>query len=70
MSQLQQGTSTTGFQYDNDNRRTLLTLANGVTVTYGYDGDLNLSSLTYKNGARKFGGNSGGNSGTDEIIPI
>jgi RHS repeat-associated protein len=35
--------------------RTLLTLGNGVTVTYSYDGDSNLSSLTYKNGASTLG---------------
>ena len=37
LSGITQGSSSVGFSYDSANRRTTLTLPNGVTVTYTYD---------------------------------
>lgn len=37
-----------GIDYDNANRRSRLTLANGITVDYGWDEASQLTSLTYK----------------------
>jgi YD repeat-containing protein len=39
------------FNYDDANRRTTLTLSNGVTTTYSYDNASQLTGLTYANGA-------------------
>lgn len=36
------------FAYDDANRRTQTTLANGITVNYGYDDASQLKSITYK----------------------
>ncbi len=42
--------SHTPVRYDNDSRRQTVTLPNGVTVTYGYDPDVHVTSITYKTG--------------------
>ncbi len=42
--------SHTPVRYDNDSRRQTVTLPNGVTVTYGYDPDFHVTSITYKTG--------------------
>jgi RHS repeat-associated protein len=42
--------SAVGFSYDNANRRTCLTLPNGVIASYGYDNDSRVTSLTYGTG--------------------
>jgi len=34
LTQIAQGTSTVGFSYDNANRRSTLTLSNGVNMSY------------------------------------
>jgi YD repeat-containing protein len=39
LTQIVQGTSTVGFSYDTANRRSTLTLSNGVNVSYSYDND-------------------------------
>lgn len=36
-----------GFSYDADNRRTTLTLPNGIVATYGYDAANELTGITY-----------------------
>jgi YD repeat-containing protein len=38
------------LNYDNANRRTCLSLPNGVIATYGYDKDSRVTSLTYGTG--------------------
>ena len=38
------------MNYDNANRRTCLTLPNGVIASYGYDDDSRVTSLTYGTG--------------------
>ncbi|MGO9265479.1 MAG: RHS repeat-associated core domain-containing protein [Candidatus Binataceae bacterium] len=45
-----QGVNAVGFTYDSSNRRTCLTLPNGVIATYGYDADSRLISMTYGTG--------------------
>jgi YD repeat-containing protein len=46
-------TAAVSITYDCADRRTSLTLPNGIVVEYGYDDDLRLTSLTYKLGARR-----------------
>ena len=41
--------------YDNDRRWETVTLPNGLVVTYGYDPDSNVNSVTYKNGTTTLG---------------
>ena len=53
--QITQGATTTGFGYDNDNRRTSLTLPSGVTSSYSYDQDSRLTGITYQFGANTLG---------------
>jgi RHS repeat-associated protein len=43
------------FAYDNANRRTTLTLPNGVTVSYSYDKDSRVSLLNYGMGSTQLG---------------
>jgi RHS repeat-associated protein len=50
-----QGTQTVIIGYDNANRRTSLTLPNGIVLTYGYDNANQLTSLTYKKGTTTLG---------------
>jgi len=42
-----QGSTGVGLNYDNANRRTCLTLPNGVVASYGYDNDSRMTSITY-----------------------
>lgn len=44
-----------GYQYDNANRRTSLTLPNGVTVGYSFDNDARITGLTYSAGSTQLG---------------
>ena len=46
---------TINFSYDNADRRTLLTLPNGVTQAYGYDRDSEVTSLIYNHGSTNLG---------------
>jgi len=39
-----------GLNYDNANRRTCLTLPNGVVASYGYDNASRITSITYGTG--------------------
>jgi YD repeat-containing protein len=39
-----------GIDYDNANRRSCLTLPNGVNVTYGYDSDSHVTAINYGTG--------------------
>lgn len=55
LTQITQGTTSVGYGYDNANRRTSLTLPNGIVVEYGYNTANELTSLTYKNGATTMG---------------
>ena len=55
LTQIAQGATTVGFGYDNANRRTTLTLPNGIVVEYGYDNANQLTGLTYKNGGTTLG---------------
>ena len=43
----QGGTGSVGLNYDNANRRTCLTLPNGLVVNYGYDVDSRVTSMAY-----------------------
>jgi RHS repeat-associated protein len=52
---IEKGASVVSFAYDNANRRTSLTLPNGVSVEYGYDNASQLTSLTYKQGLSLLG---------------
>jgi RHS repeat-associated protein len=45
-----QGSQSVGLSYDSANRRTCLTLPNGVIVSYGYDNDSHITSITYGTG--------------------
>src|SRR5262249_25016138 len=53
--QITQGTATATIAYDNANRRTSLTLSNGVAVNYDYDAASQLTSLTYLRNATTLG---------------
>lgn len=44
-----------GFGYDDANRRTTTTLANGLVITYGYDNANQLISITYSKGGITIG---------------
>jgi RHS repeat-associated protein len=44
-----------GFSYDNINRRSTLTLSNGVNVSYTYDNDSRVTGITYKFNANTLG---------------
>jgi RHS repeat-associated protein len=55
LTQIAQGATTVGFGYDNANRRTALTLPNGIVVEYGYDNANQLTGLTYKSGGTTLG---------------
>jgi YD repeat-containing protein len=37
-----------GFSYDAVNRRSTLTMSNGVNMSYTYDNDSRLTGITYK----------------------
>jgi len=50
-----QGTSTIGFSYDNANRRSTLTMSNGVNMSYTYDNDSRVTGITYKFNANTLG---------------
>ena len=50
-----QGTLSVGLAYDNANRRTTLTLPNGVEVSYSYDSDSRITGLTYAMGSTQLG---------------
>ena len=55
LTQIAQSTSTVGFSYDNANRRSTLTLPNGVTVAYSFDAASQLTGLTYSLGQTTLG---------------
>jgi YD repeat-containing protein len=55
LTQISQGSGNVSFGYDNDSRRTSLTLPNGVSMNYGYDAASQLTSITYKNGSTTIG---------------
>jgi YD repeat-containing protein len=46
---------TASYSYDADNRRTSLTLPNGVVTTYSYDTASQLTGMTYTNGSTALG---------------
>src|SRR5439155_27208557 len=56
LTQITQGSSIVQFGYDIANRRTSLTLPNGIVVEYGYDAASRVTSVTYKqNGTTAIG---------------
>lgn len=55
LTQIMQGTATVQFGYDAANRRTSLTLPNGVVTEDAYDAASQLVGLTYKKGATQLG---------------
>ncbi|MES2353171.1 MAG: RHS repeat-associated core domain-containing protein [Pseudomonadota bacterium] len=56
LTRIVQGTQTVIIGYDNANRRTSVTLPNGVVKTYAYDDPTNyLTSITYKKGTTTIG---------------
>jgi RHS repeat-associated protein len=50
-----QGTATTTLVYDNANRRSTLTLPNGLLLKYGYDNDSRVTSMSYQFGSNPLG---------------
>ena len=55
LTQITQGSSSVSFGYDANGRRTLLTLPNGVVVSYSYDGASQLTALNYALGGATLG---------------
>jgi RHS repeat-associated protein len=55
LTQISQGSANVSFGYDNDSRRTSLTLPNGVTLNYGYDAASQLTGITYMLGSNTLG---------------
>lgn len=55
LTQITRGTPTVSFAYDNGNRRTLLTLPNGIVMSYSYDNASELTGITYTNGGTNLG---------------
>jgi RHS repeat-associated protein len=55
LTSIAQGSASVGFTYDNADRRTVLTLPNGVTVESAYDAASQLTGLTYKLGSNTLG---------------
>lgn len=53
--EITQGSSSVAFAYDNDGRRTTLTLPNGITMSYGYDTSSQLTGINYTLGATVLG---------------
>ena len=47
LTAISQGAAAVGFLYDNANRRSQLTLPNGVAINYAYDTDSRLTGITY-----------------------
>jgi RHS repeat-associated protein len=50
-----QGSSSVALNYDAANRRTSLTLPNGVAVAYTYDSDAHVTGITYNMGSTQLG---------------
>jgi YD repeat-containing protein len=50
-----QGSAAVAIAYDDADRRTSLTLPNGIVVEYGYDDDSRLTAITYKDGGTPIG---------------
>jgi RHS repeat-associated protein len=55
LTQITQGANSVSMGYDAANRRTSLTLPNGVVTEYGYDAASQLTGLTYKKGGNVLG---------------
>ena len=55
LTQISQGSANVSFGYDNDSRRTSLTLPNGVALNYGYDAASQLTGITYMLGTNTLG---------------
>lgn len=55
LTQIVQASTTVAFGYDNADRRSALTLPNGITVQYGYDQASRLTALTYMLGTNILG---------------
>jgi len=55
LTQIAQGTSTVSFGYDAANRRSTLTLPNGVVMSYSYDAGSQLIGVSYALGATTLG---------------
>ena len=55
LTAITQGSSAVGINYDNANRRTSLTLPDGVTVGYSADSDSRITGLTYRVGSTQLG---------------
>jgi RHS repeat-associated protein len=55
LERINQGSAQVSFGYDAANRRTSLTLPNGIVVEYGYDDASRLTAITYKNGGTTLG---------------
>ncbi len=55
LTRISQGSANVSFGYDNDSRRTSLTLPNNVTLNYGYDALSQLTGVTYMLGTNTLG---------------
>jgi RHS repeat-associated protein len=55
LTQIAQSSATVTLGYDSANRRTSLTLPNGIAAAYGYDAASNLTSIAYTNGSTAVG---------------
>src|SRR5205807_8279319 len=43
------------FNYDDTNRRTSMSLSNGISISYGYDSNSQITGITYNFGATVLG---------------
>lgn len=55
MYQITQGTTSTAIGYDAANRRSTLTLPDGIVLAYGYDNDSRVTSMNYQLGTLSVG---------------
>lgn len=53
--QITQGSNTVDFAYDSANRRTSLTLPNGVAISYTYDSASRTTSISYSANGNQLG---------------
>jgi RHS repeat-associated protein len=56
VTQIAQGSSVVSFNYDNADRRSSITLPNGVVANYQYDNSSRLIGITYQRGGSSLGG--------------
>ena len=68
LTQIAQGTSKVGVSYDNLNRRSALTLLNGIVATYSYDNDSHLTGVPYALNSTNLGARPASLPGTKSTV--